>query len=209
MDRQSKYRWAALVLALGILACGGGPEADSNRRAALKVPRGYVARLEVVHEGQRFRFGPFVGYYFRPTDPQHLQQLNFVVFNEEQFYTLDLPASAKLFEGQAVFAEIPATGRTLPGVASNQRINPVFFEQAPQPWLQSRPSPREEFVHFHSCYNTRGSVRYGYWLRHVGAAEFTYDMGGRVDADSPLYHRVEKGVDRRFARIVEFDRGPR
>jgi hypothetical protein len=33
-------------------------------------------------------------------------------------------------------------------------------------------------------------------------------MGGRVTSESLLYHRVTKGVDRDFARIVEFDRGP-
>ena len=48
----------------------------------------------------------------------------------------------------------------------------------------------------------------GYWLRHVAVSEFTYDMGGRVGKESPLYHRVRKGPDRDFAGIVEFDRGP-
>jgi hypothetical protein len=167
-----------------------------------------VSRLEVVHEGRRYRFGPFVGYYFHPVDPQNLMDLRFVVFNENAFYTLDLPSNAKLFEGRAVFTTLPDAGRDLPDVDAERRINPVFFEEAPPQWLQSRPSPREDYLHFHSCYDARGAVRHGYWLRHVGAAEFTYDMGGRVTAESPLYHRVTQGVDRNFARIVEFDRGP-
>ena len=48
----------------------------------------------------------------------------------------------------------------------------------------------------------------GYWIRHVAVSDFTYDMGGRVGKESPLYHRVRKGPDRDFARIIEFDRGP-
>jgi hypothetical protein len=63
-------------------------------------------------------------------------------------------------------------------------------------------------VHFHSCYNGIGPVLIGYWLRHTAAADFTYDMGGRVAENSPLYHRVQKGVDRDFAKIIEFDKGP-
>lgn len=38
--------------------------------------------------------------------------------------------------------------------------------------------------------------------------EFTYDMGGRVGPDSPLYHEVTPGTDRDFAKIMEFDYGP-
>jgi hypothetical protein len=97
----------------------------------------------------------------------------------------------------------------LPGVEGQNRINPVSFEQAPPQWLQSRPQPADVYLHFHSCYDARGAVRQGYWLRHVGVAEFTYDMGGRVSIDSILYHRVKKGEDRDFARLIEFDRGPR
>jgi hypothetical protein len=54
----------------------------------------------------------------------------------------------------------------------------------------------------------RRVVLTGYWIRHVAVSEFTYDMGGRVGKKSPLYHRVRKGPDREFARIIEFDRGP-
>jgi hypothetical protein len=179
-----------------------------NQTAALEIPRGYVSRLEVVHEGRRYRFGPFVGYYFRPQNPDDLEDLHFVVFNQDRFYTLDLPADARLFEGRAVFATLPDVGRTLPGAEAEQRIHPVFSGQIPQQWLKTRPSPAEEYLHFHSCYDARGAVRYGYWLRHVATAGFTYDMGGRVGTDSPLYHEVKAGVDRDFARIVEFDRGP-
>ena len=63
-------------------------------------------------------------------------------------------------------------------------------------------------MHFHSCYNSQGPVLTGYWLRHEARAEFTYDMGGRVGPDSPLYHKVNSGVDKAFGRIIEFDRGP-
>jgi hypothetical protein len=33
-------------------------------------------------------------------------------------------------------------------------------------------------------------------------------MGGRVGADSPLYHAVRPGIDKQFATIMEFDAGP-
>lgn len=71
------------------------------------------------------------------------------------------------------------------------------------PLLQ--PGPADPF---HSAYDAVGPVRAGFWLRHVGVETFTYNMGGRVDESSALYHRVEPGVDTAFARILEFDRGP-
>jgi hypothetical protein len=169
------------------------------------VPRGYLATLELDHGGQRLGFGPFVGYYFRPLDPADLRELAFVCYNERQFYTRDLPASAKLFEGKAVLRTLPNAGVALPRA---ERINPVFFDEAPAEWKQSRPPPQDAYVHFHSCYNEAGPVRTGYWLRHDAVADFVYDMSGRVGPDGPLYHSVSVGPDTRFARIIEFDRGP-
>lgn len=87
-------------------------------------------------------------------------------------------------------------------------MEPVFFGEAPEEWKRTRPQPEAEYLHFHSCHDAGGAVRIGYWLRHRAVADFTYDMGGKVREGSPLYHRVVKGVDRDFARIVEFDRGP-
>ena len=92
--------------------------------------------------------------------------------------------------------------------AGGRRIVPLFFSQAPDAWRDARPRPQADYVHFHSAYDDRGAVRHGYWLRHTAKARFTYDMGGRVTQDSPLYHLVEPGPDRRFARILEFDHGP-
>jgi hypothetical protein len=146
-----------------------------------------------------------VGYYFRPEEPSNLTRLRFVCFNERSFYTLDLPANAKLFEGEAVLVDLPEADFPIP---RGERIEPVFFGEAPAAWLDTRPEPQAEFVHFHSCHDGTGAVRTGYWLRHVGVSEFTYDMGGRVDEGSPLHHRVRPGPDKDFARIVEFDRGP-
>jgi hypothetical protein len=48
----------------------------------------------------------------------------------------------------------------------------------------------------------------GYWLIHEATASFTYDMGGRVTPESPLFHETSPGVDTAFAHIVEFDQGP-
>jgi hypothetical protein len=172
----------------------------------LEVPRGYVPVLEIVLEDGVFRFGPFVGYYFRPEDPSDFSHLKFVCFNEQHFYTLDLPANALLFEGEAILSTLPDLNVVLP--QGEERIHPVFFSEAPEAWLESRPEPKAEFVHFHSCYNSRGPVRHGYWLRHVSVADFTYDMGGRVEKDSPLYHQVSQGADKNFGKIIEFDSGP-
>ncbi|MEE4607860.1 MAG: hypothetical protein V2L15_03150 [Desulfobacteraceae bacterium] len=188
--------------------CRSDPEtdgADGSSGDVVIVPHGYMARLEQVHEGRMIGLGPFVGYYFRPEDPEDLSRLRFVCFNEDQFYSSDMPDGAKLYEGTAVRATLPRADGVIP---ARDRITPVFFEEAPEAWRDTRPEPRDEFVHFHSCYDAAGPVHTGYWIRHVAVSDFTYDMGGRVGPQSPLYHRVHKGPDRNFARIVEFDRGP-
>lgn len=169
------------------------------------IPHGYMARLEQVHDGLLIGFGPFVGYYFRPKDPRDLSRLRFVCFNENRFYSSDMPDGAKLYEGTAVLVTLPAVEFVIP---NQERINPVFFQEAPEGWRDSRPEPQDEFVHFHSGYDSTGPVLTGYWIRHVAVSDFTYDMGGRVGKESPLYHRVRRGPDRDFARIMEFDRGP-
>jgi hypothetical protein len=191
---------ACLVLA----ACQGEPAvvpADGPT-----VPRGYVRRLEIQVDDRVLSFGPFVGYYFKPHVDGDLQRLAFVCFNEGRFYTRDLPANTLLFEGQAVWRRLPEVAFAIP--RDGGRIVPVFFDAAPAAWRNSRPDPQDEYRHFHSAYDGRGATLYGYWLRHVARASFTYDMGGRVGAQSPLYHVVEPGPDRRFARIIEFDHGP-
>ena len=177
------------------------PETPS---VAPEVPRGYVQVLEVERDGRLFSFGPFVGYYFRPQNPDDLHRIDFVCFNERSFYTLDLPGNALLFEGDALLATLEDAG-FMPEFS--QRITPVYFEDAPVQWLKARPSPQDEFVHFHSCHDATGPVLTGYWIRHVGKGNFTYDMGGRIILESVLYHNVSPGPDKGFARIVEFDRG--
>ncbi len=187
---------------------GGCPSAEGPDDApdgAVDIPHGYMARLTQIQDGRMMGFGPFAGYYFRPEDPRDLSRLRFVCFNENRFYGSDIADGAKLYEGTAVRATLPETDATIP---SEDRINPIFFQDAPEAWLETRPAPRNEYLHFHSCYNGAGPVRTGYWLRHVAVADFTYDMGGRVGEDSPLHHRVRKGPDRDFAEIIEFDRGP-
>jgi hypothetical protein len=193
------------LLAIAVPLTGCGPSANGNSSVSLEVPRGYVATLEVERDGRIFGFGPFMGYYFRPPDPSDLRRLEFVAFNEKSWYTKDLPENAKLYEGEAVLARLPDAGGALP---AENRINPVFFDDAPAAWRATRPEPKAEFRHFHSGHDAAGPVRYGYWIRHVAVAEFTYDMGGRVGPDSPLHHKVTPGVDTDFAEIVEFDRGP-
>jgi hypothetical protein len=178
---------------------------DDPSGGVIAIPHGYMARLEQVHEGRLIGFGPFVGYYFRPVDPKDLSRLSFVCFNENQFYSSNMPNGAKLYEGTAHLMTLPAADIAIP---SQDRINPVFFSQAPEAWRNSRPEPQDEFVHFHSGYDTTGPVPTGYWIRHVAVSEFLYDMGGRVGQESPLYHQVRIGPDRDFARIIEFDRGP-
>lgn len=169
------------------------------------IPHGYMARLEQVHDGQLIGFGPFVGYYFRPDTPKDLSLLKFVCFNENRFYSSNMPAGAKLYEGTAVLTTLPAAEIAIP---IQERINPVFFAEAPESWRNTRPEPQDEFVHFHSGYSGSGPVLTGYWLRHVAVSPFTYDMGGRASKESLLYHKVHRGPDRDFARIIEFDRGP-
>ncbi|MCF8050584.1 MAG: hypothetical protein K9L59_05055 [Desulfobacterales bacterium] len=203
MDRSMRIRFPALLLILLTLAagCSGQKEAET---VELRVPRGYQQTLEISSGGRILSFGPFVGYYFKPENPRDLTRLSLICFNEEQFYTNDLPENAMLFTGEAVFGTLPETGRP---IATGDRINPVFFSEAPEPWTAARPEPQDEFLHFHSCYDASGPVLSGFWIRHVGEASFTYDMGGRVTEESPLYHRVTPGPDKDFARIIEFDQG--
>jgi hypothetical protein len=143
-----------------------------------------MARLEQVHDGRMIGFGPFVGYYFRPEDPRDLSRLQFICFNENRFYSSDMPDGAKLYEGTAARTTLPQADITIP---NSERINPVFFPAAPAAWLNTRPEPQDVFVHFHSGYNAAGPVRTGYWLRHIAVADFTYDMGGRVEEKSPQF----------------------
>jgi hypothetical protein len=188
--------------------CRSDPKTDGSNGSSgvvVVVPHGYMARLEQVHDGRMVGFGPFVGYYFRPENPRDLSRLRFVCFNENRFYSSDMPNGAKLYEGTAVRTTLPRVDGVLP---ARDRINPVFFKKAPKAWRGTRPEPQDEFVHFHSGYDAAGPAHTGYWIRHVAVSDFTYDMGGRVGQESPLYHRVHKGPDRDFARIVEFDRGP-
>ncbi len=193
---------AAFLLPAWTAGCGSG----SPGKVELDVPRGYMSTLRVEQEGRLYSFGPFVGYYFRPENPQDLCRLRFVCFNEGGFYSSDAAINERLFEGEAILVSLPDIGIKPP--TGSERIQPVFFEDAPAEWLETRPEPQSDFVHFHSCYDAQGPVLGGYWLRHRGVVDFTYDMGGRVGPDSPLYHEVRKGVDKDFARIVEFDNGP-
>ena len=193
----------AFLCAVLIGGCSGREDKDP---APLQVPRGFVSTLDIEVADHVVRFGPFVGYYFRPTDPQDLSRLAFVCFNEDAFYTQDVPANTLLFSGDARRVTLPKG--PLPKPEPGERMKPVFSEDIPAAWLQTRPKPRDEYVHFHSCYDANGAVKYGYWLRHVAETDFTYDMGGRVGRDSPLYHTVTAGVDKAFPRVVEFDKGP-
>jgi hypothetical protein len=193
---------AALVL-LALMGCGPAGEKESQKISV--VPRGYVDFLEVEVEGRLYGFGPFVGYYFRPEKPGSLERVAFICNNERSYYTKDLPEGARLFRGSGVLTRLPDMGLEPPGQAP--RIRPVFFPQAPKEWLATRPAPQDEYPHFHSLHDRGGPAYIGYWLRHVAETDFTYDMGGRVGPSSPLYHKVKKGVDRDFPRIVEFDKG--
>jgi hypothetical protein len=203
--RSSRGIWLGLLLASILLSwgCSGEGEAPAVKK---DVPRGYVQRLEISTKDGILSFGPFVGYYFKPYDPDDLTRLQLICFNERRFYTRDLPENAQLFTGEAVFATLPDMGEAFP--SGQGRIRPVFFDEAPEAWTASRPEPRDQFVHFHSCRQDTGPVHSGYWIRHEGVASFTYDMGGRVGKESPLYHRVTPGPDRAFPKIIEFDWGP-
>ncbi|MEE4242911.1 MAG: hypothetical protein V2I36_15715 [Desulfopila sp.] len=188
-------------LFFGICACSR----EEAPVAPVEVPRGYVQKV-VIEKGDRvITFGPFVGYYFRPQDPNDLGRLDFLCFNERSYYTLDLPENTMLFEGEAVLQTLADVEFIVP---ADDRINPLLFADVPPEWLENRPAPQDEFVHFHSAYDALGSVLTGYWIKHVGTATFTYDMGGRVGEQSVLYHRVKPGVDKFFAHIMEFDKGP-
>jgi len=202
--RRSGFRLSALVIGAMILLAGCSESAQ--KPSDPDIPRGYMPILDIEMNGRLLQFGPFAGYYFKPDSPDDVSRLRVLCFNEDFFYTRDMPENTLLFKGDAILTtlepvEVPQTG--------DQRIIPVFFHQAPRAWLQSRPDPQNEFIHFHSCYDKSGPALTGYWLRHKAEAAFTYDMGQRVNEKSPLYHMVTPGIDKNFAKIIEFDRGPR
>lgn len=195
---------AWLILSLLLTGCGS----NGDRAVRLEVPKGYLAVIEIEIQDRLLTFGPFVGYYFKPARPGSFSDIEFVCFNEKNFYTRDMPENSLLFRGEAVLTTLPEVDPPGLSLTGSHRIHPIFFKTAPPEWLRSRPLPRDEYVHFHSCHDARGPVLTGYWLRHWAVAAFNYDMGRRVDKESPLYHRVEPGADRGFASIIEFDRGP-
>jgi len=200
MRTSPKLNFIAVLLLL-LVACNG-----SQSSTPTKVPRGYFSVLRMVENGRQIHFGPFVGYYFKPENPNDLSRLAFICLNERQFYTKDLLNGALLYEGEAIRTFLPPI-ISIPQ-SNGERILPIFEDRIPDAWLATRPEPQNEFIHFHSGYNASGPVFTGYWLRHQAIAAFTYDMGGRVGPQSTLYHRVEPGPDLHFARIVEFDFGP-
>ena len=105
---------------------GSGCAPTGTDAISLSVPRGYVSIIELDMDGRRVGFGPFVGYYFKPKEPGDLTRLAFICFNEQSFYTRDMPENAKLFEGEAVFTRLPEADMDLP---SEHRINPRFFSE--------------------------------------------------------------------------------
>ena len=195
--------WILVIASMAVFAgCSeSGPEPSSP-----DIPRGYMPTLEIEMNGHLLRFGPFAGYYFKPRTPDDFSRLAVLCFNEDFFYTRDRPDNALLFKGDAALTTLEPVDAPKEGT---QRIVPIFFHQAPRTWLQSRPDPKNEFIHFHSCYDKSGPVLTGYWLRHTAVAAFTYNMGERINKKSPLYHMVKPGIDKNFAKIIEFDRGPR
>ena len=201
---ESPFFIVVLVLAAIDMLAQGCEQADVNKRD-LDVPRGYISEIQVEIQDRVVGFGPFVGYYFKPETPGDFTRVRFICYNEGSFYTRDLPENARLFEGRAVLTHLPELDFDLP---DSGRINPVYFSDAPRQWLATRPEPKDEYLHFHSCYDAQGPVLTGYWVRHEAVASFTYDMGGRVGRQSPLYHEVRPGTDKAFARIMEFDYGP-
>lgn len=182
---KNRYRYKHLccicliwqILSLLLTGCG----TDKHTAVPLKIPKGYLPVIEIEIEDRLLTFGPFVGYYFKPADPGSFAQIAFVCFNERFFYTRDLPENSLLFEGNAVLTTLSSTNDPGISLTGSHRIHPVFFKTAPLEWLNSRPLPKDEYVHFHSCHDAQGAVLTGYWIRHRAVAAFTYDMGGRVD----------------------------
>ncbi|SMC25989.1 hypothetical protein SAMN02746041_02488 [Desulfacinum hydrothermale DSM 13146] len=199
--RNNPWIWG-LALCLLLWGCSNG---RTDEKVPLRLPRGYAPVLEFVHNGRLLHFGPFVGYYFRADAPGDMRRIRLVCFNEGKFYASDASENALLYQGDGVLTELPPAG--IPISRGQERIYPIFFTTAPAAWLHTRPNPRDAYVHFHSCHDATGPVLTGYWIRHVAVRDFTYDMGGRVGPGSPLYHKVQRGPDKRFARIIEFDRG--
>ena len=121
MQRRIRLGW--LVLWLVLVGCQTDlPEPPAEKPT---VPKGYMDRLEIHVDDRVLSFGPFVGYYFKPSSGDDLSQLDFVCFNERSFYTRDLPANALLYRGNARWQRLPDEQAPIP--ADGRRILPVFF----------------------------------------------------------------------------------
>ncbi|MGM0416869.1 MAG: hypothetical protein ACQEQK_07960, partial [Thermodesulfobacteriota bacterium] len=145
----SRSRTALLIFFSALLWAVTPVNATEN------IPRGYYAKLEIAHQGHTLTFGPFVGYYFKPTSGADTTKLNLLCYNSGRFYTDDLPEEALLFKGEAQLTTLPEV-RPIPD--SGQRITPVFAAEAPSAWLTTRPKPQDEFRHFHSAYDHSGAT---------------------------------------------------
>jgi len=209
MRRRDLLSAGAVSVSCGLLSCRHGKDgrrAPDARSQRFEPPRGFQSSWKIPLGDVLAGFGPFVGYWFRPETSGNFDRLRFVCANVNRFYASTMPDGAVLFEGDAILRKLPGTGEPLPRA---HRINAVFFAEAPAEWLRTRPEPREEFLHFHSCYDASGPLPHGYWMRHVAREPFLFDMGARAGPGSPVYHEIERGPARNFSRIVEFDRGPR
>jgi hypothetical protein len=204
-----RIRLTAALIPVVLGAAAGCPRREPPQPPPppVAVPHGFSSTLQVLRDGHLYRFGPFVGYYFRPVERANFDRVEFVCFNERGFYASDTPQGERLFTGEGVLVELEPVEGAMP--EGDARIQPVFFDDAPAAWTGNRPEPQDKFLHFHSTYDATGATLLGYWLSHRAVAGFTYDMGGRVDRGSPLWHRVSPGPDRDFPRIIEFDSGPK
>ena len=68
-----------------------------------------------------------------------------VCFNENRFYSSDMPDGAKLYEGTALLVTLPPTDISLP---NENRSHPLFFQEAADVWRNSRPEPQDELFIF-------------------------------------------------------------
>jgi len=138
------YKAATLTLLLTcacaavMSGCRSDQGTDGSSGGLAVVPHGYMARLEQVHDGRMIGFGPFVGYYFRPEDPEDLSWLRFVCFNENRFYSSGIPDGAKLYEGTALRATRPGSMSPSPPMKGSIRY---FFRKRPRPGATHGRSP--------------------------------------------------------------------
>lgn len=171
-----------------------------------KPPSGWTSTLVQRIEGEQVVFGRIPGHYWRLTpDPNVVCGLH---YNTGHTSASGEHPDALLYLVEGRLASLPLERNETPQPDEPWRVREELLEDAPVAWTQTAPE-EPGYVYWRSYYHPgrRTAEPVGYWLRHVAFSTFTFD-NGHADGNYAFTHRVEPGIDLRFAPKINFDAGP-